>query len=171
MSDYYKIERVQEILDEANSKVKPLELKIPFKKVKKFCEIVEETNPIYLDLEQAKKNGHERIPIPESYLLSLVSPITHNFFTGIGKYMGSVFKGVIHSSSKIEHLIPLYCDLPYLMEMELRNLSYKTGKLGKYYVAEYFISIKNEKKEFCYTDIHYFFIKVGNGGFDNGKRN
>ena len=64
--------------------------------------------------------------------------------------------------SKIEHLKPLYCDLPYLMEMELRDLSYKTGKLGKYYVAEYFISIKNEKNEYCYTDIHYFFIKVSN---------
>ena len=162
MSEKVKIETVQQILNEANSKVKPLNLIIPLKKVRKFCEIVEETNSIYLNLDKAKKNGHIGIPIPESYLLSLVSPITHNFFTGIGKYMGSTFKGIIHSSSKIEFLQPLYCDLPYIMEMELRDLSHKRGKLGEYYVAEYLISIKNEKKEQCYTDYHYFFIKVSN---------
>ncbi len=161
MIENLKIERIQEILDEANTKVKPLNLIIPFKKVKRFCDIIEETNPIYLNLEIAKKNGYGNIPIPESYILSLVSPITHNFFTGIGKYMGSVFKGVIHSSSKIEFLQPLFCDLSYLMEMNLQELAHKKGKLGNYYVAEYLISIKNEKKETCFTDIHYFFIKVG----------
>jgi len=162
MSDKAEIVKVQSILDEANAKVKPLNIIIPLKKVKKFCKIVEETNSIYFDIEAAKKKGHEGIPILESYLLSLVSPITHNFFTGIGRYMGSTFKGVIHSNSKIEHLQPLYCDLPYLMEMKLLDLTYKTGKLGQYYVAEYLISIKNEKKELCYTDYHYFFIKVRN---------
>jgi len=162
MSEILKLEEVQRILDEANAKVKPLNLIIPLKKIKKFCEIVEETNPIYFDLETAKKQGHAGILIPESYLLSLVSPITHNFFTGIGKHMGKTFKGVIHSSSKIEHLQPLYCDFSYLMEMKLLDLTYKTGKLGEYYVAEYLISIQNEKKENCYIDYHYFFIKISN---------
>ncbi|NHI91026.1 MAG: hypothetical protein EAX96_00900 [Candidatus Lokiarchaeota archaeon] len=161
MKEDKNFEEIKQILKEANSRMRPIELTLPLKKLVKFCEIIDETNLIYRELSEAKKRGYKQVPIPESYLLTFISPITHEFFTtGIGKHMGKEIKGIIHTSSKIEFKEQLYCETTYLLEMDLKNVIQKKGKMGDFIDTMYQISLKNGEGKVCFVDYHEFFMKI-----------
>ncbi|MHA1765020.1 MAG: FAS1-like dehydratase domain-containing protein [Promethearchaeota archaeon] len=161
MKKNLEIASIKKILEEANKKVKPKRFKLSIKKLRKFCEIIEEKNPIYLDIEKAKENGFNQIPIPNSYLLSAVSPITHVFFTsGIGEHVGSLFKAIIHTSSKFEILDQMFCETPYIAEMEFLDLKEKKGKMGAFFETIYLISMKDSLGKIYFKDYHHFFLKL-----------
>ena len=58
-------------MDEAISRMASKEIRVSPETIKDFCGIVKEANPVYFDLQEAKRAGFEKIPIPESYLLTL----------------------------------------------------------------------------------------------------
>ena len=161
MIDQELFEKIKSILEEADKRIKPKTVNLTLKRLSKFCKIIEEKNPIYIDLNEARNKGYEGIPIPESFLLTFISPITHDFFTtGIGRHMGKEIKGIIHTSSKIEYKKQLYCETPYKLEMALLNVTQKKGKMGEFIDGMYLISLKNQENEVCFTDYHEFFMKV-----------
>lgn len=161
MTDKAQLDKIKQILAEANKRVKSEIVILPFKKLSKFCDIIEEKNLIYKDIKHAKKQGYSGIPIPESYLLTFISPITHAFFTtGIGRHMGKEIKGIIHTTSKIEYKQQMYCETPYKLEMDLIQVIPKKGKMGEFIDTIYLISLKNEEGETCFTDHHEFFMMM-----------
>lgn len=161
MSDKEQFEKIKKILEEADRKIKPKTVNLTLKKLIKFCDIIEEKNPIYKDLNAAKKEGYNGIPIPESFLLTFIAPITHAFFTtGIGRYMGKEIKGIIHTSSKLEFTQQLYCETYYKLKMDLLKVVQKKGKMGEFIDGIYLISLKNQDGEICFSDYHEFFMKV-----------
>ena len=148
-------------MDEAISGMATKEILVPPETIKDFCDIVLETNPVYFDLQEARKAGHEKIPIPESYLLTLITPLSHEFFTtGIGPLLGPVIQGIIHTSSVIEFLAPLYCDTPYRIELEFAGLVRKRGKMGEYFVGTYPHKVLDTRDELMAVDRHIFFLRA-----------
>jgi hypothetical protein len=145
---------------QAISRMASKEIIVRVETVKEFCRIVEETNPVYLDLQEARRAGFEKIPLPASYLLTLLTPISHEFFTrGIGPLIGTVIKGVIHTSSVLEFLGPLYCDTPYRLELDFAGLVRKRGKMGEYFVGTFPHKVLGARDEPVAVDRHVFFLR------------
>ncbi len=156
-----KLDGLREKMDQAISRMASKEIVVDPEAIKAFCGIVQETNPVYSDLQEAKNAGFEKIPIPESYLLTLITPLSHELFTtGIGPLLGPVVKGIIHTSSVIEFLEPLYCDTPYRLELEFAGLVRKKGKMGEYFVGTFPHRVLDARAELMAVDRHTFFIRT-----------
>lgn len=156
-----ELDDLREKMDQAISRMASKELLVRPERIKAFCGIVQETNPIYLDLQEARKAGFDKIPIPESYLLTLITPISHDLFTtGIGPLLGPVVKGIIHTSSVIEFVKPLYCDTPYRLELEFAGLVRKRGKMGEYFVGTFPHKVLDARDELAAVDRHTFFLRT-----------
>ena len=156
-----KLDDLRAKMEEAISRMDPKEIRVRPETVRAFCGIVEERNPVYFDLQEAEKAGHEKIPIPESYLLTLITPLSHDLFTtGIGPLLGSLVKGIIHTSSEIEFLGPLYCDTPYRLELEFAGLVRKQGKMGAYFVGTFPHRVLDARNELLAVDRHVFFLRT-----------
>ena len=156
-----ELDDLREKMDQAISRMSSKEIVVRPETVRAFCGIVQETNGIYLDLQEAKNAGFEKIPIPESYLLTLITPLSHELFTtGIGPLLGPVVKGIIHTSSVIEFLGPLYCETPYRLQLEFGGLVRKTGKMGEYFVGTFPHKVLDARDELAAVDRHVFFLRT-----------
>ncbi len=148
-------------MDQAISRMASKEIVVRPETIKDFCGIVQETNPVYFDLQEAKNAGFEKIPIPESYLLTLITPLSHELFTtGIGPLLGPVIRGIIHTSSVIEFPGPLHCDTPYRLELEFAGLVRKTGKMGEYFVGTFPHKVLDARDKLMAVDRHVFFLRT-----------
>ncbi len=156
-----ELDDLTEKMEEAISRMASKEIVVRKETMKAFCEIVEEGNPIYSDSQAARDAGFDNIPIPESYLLTLITPLSHELFTtGLGPLLGPVVKGIIHTSSVIEFLEPLYCDIPYRLEMAFGGLVRKKGKMGEYFVGTYPHRVFDARDELMAVDRHVFFLRT-----------
>ncbi len=156
-----ELDDLREKMDEAISRMASKEVVVRPETIEHFCGIVQETNPVYLDREEAKKAGFDRIPIPDSYLLTLITPLSHELFTtGIGPLLGPVVKGIIHTSSVIEFLGPLYCDTPYRLELEFAGLVRKSGKMGEYFAGTFPHKVLDARDKLMAVDRHVFFLRT-----------
>jgi hypothetical protein len=156
-----QLDHLRAKMDEAISRMASREILVRPETIKAFCAIVQETNPVYSDPEGARSAGFEKSPIPESYLLTLITPLSRELFTtGIGPLLGPVIRGIIHTSSVIEFLGPLYCDTPYRLELEFAGLVRKTGKMGKYFVGTFPHKVLDARDELMAVDRHVFFLRT-----------
>jgi hypothetical protein len=149
-------------MDEAISRMALKEIVVRPETIKDFCGIVQETNPVYFDLQKAKSAGFEKIPIPESYLLTLIAPLSHELFTtGVGPLLGPAIQGIIHTSSVIDFLGPLHCDTPYILKLEFAGVVRKRGKMGAYFVGTFPHKVLDARDELMAVDRHVFFLRTG----------
>ena len=156
-----ELDDLRKKMDQAISRMASKEIIVRPETVKDFCEIILETNPVYFDLEDARRAGFEKIPLPESYLLTLITPLSHELFTtGIGHLLGSVIQGIIHTSSVIKFLGPLYCDTPYSLKLEFAGLVRKKGKMGEYFVGTFPHKVLDARDELMAVDRHVFFLRA-----------
>jgi hypothetical protein len=151
-------------MDQAISRMAPIEITVRLETVQDFCRIVQETNPVYLDPKEARRAGFEKIPLPPSYLLTLITPLSHELFTaGIGPLLGNVIRGVIHTSSVVEFLGSLYCDTPYRLALAFGGLVRKRGKMGDYFVGTFPHKVLDARDEPVAIDRHVFFLRTTQG--------
>jgi hypothetical protein len=156
-----ELEGLREKMDQAISRMAPMEITVRPETVQAFCRIVQETNPVYLDAKEAKRAGFEKIPLPPSYLLTLITPLSHDLFTtGIGPLLGPVIRGVIHTSSVVEFLGPLYCSTPYRLVLDFGGLARKKGKMGDYFVGTFPHKVLDARDEPVAIDRHVFFLRT-----------
>ncbi len=148
-------------IDEAISRMVPKEIVVRPETIQAFCGIVQETGAVYLDLQEARRSGFEKIPIPESYLLTLFTPLSYELFTtGIGHLLGPVIQGVVHASSVIEFHRPLFCDTPYRLTLGLSELVRKKGKMGEYVVGTFPHKAFDADDGLMALDRHVFFMRT-----------
>ena len=156
-----ELEALSREMDQAIARMASREIVVRPEALKEFCRIVQETHPVYLDLEEARRAGFEKIPLPASYLLTLITPLSHELFTtGIGPLLGPVIKGVIHTSSVIEFSGPLYCDTPYRLELGFAGLVRQKGKMGEYLVGTFPHKVYDAGNEPVAVDRHVFFLRT-----------
>ncbi len=161
MSRDLELEGLSLEMDRAIARMASREIVVNPEALKDFCGIVQETHPVYLDLQEARRAGFEKIPVPASYLLTLITPLSHELFTtAIGPLLGPVIQGVIHTSSVIEFSGPLFCDTPYRLELEFAGLVRQRGKMGKYLVGTFPHKVLDAADEPVAVDRHVFFMKT-----------
>jgi hypothetical protein len=156
-----ELDDLRKAIDKSISRMATQEIIVPPERIKSFCEIIGETNPVYFERKEARRAGFERIPLPESYLLTLITPLSHELFTtGIGHLFGSVIRGIVHTSSEIEFYAPLYCDTPYGLKLECTGLVRKKGKMGEYLVGTFPHKVFDARNRLVAMDSHVFFLRT-----------
>ena len=161
MSPDLELDDLKEAIDESVSRMATKEVIVRPERIKNFCEIIRETNPVYFDREEARKAGFEKIPLPESYLLTLITPLSHELFTtAIGHLVGSVIRGIVHTSSVIEFFGPLYSDTPYGLKLECSGLVRKRGKMGEYLAGTFPHKVFDAQNRLIAIDSHVFFLRT-----------
>ena len=161
MTQDLELDGLRKKMDQAISRMDSKEIVVRPETVRGFCEIIQEASPIYLNLEEARKAGFEKVPLPESYLLTLITPLSHELFTtGIGHLLGSIIRGIIHTSSVIEFHGPMYCDTPYRLRLEFSDLVRKKGKMGEYFVGTFPHTVFDARDERVAVDRHVFFMRT-----------
>jgi hypothetical protein len=157
----HELDDLRKKMEESISRVPAKEVVVPFSRIQEFCEIIGERNAAYSDPEAARRFGFKKIPLPESYLLTMIAPLSHDLFTtGIGHLVGDLIKGIIHTSSVIEFYEPLYCDTPYHLKLGLSRLARKRGKMGEYLVGTFPHKVLDAEGKLVAMDSHVFFLRT-----------
>lgn len=161
MNPDVELDELKQKMDESISRMSAKEISVRPETIRDFCEIIQETNPVYFDLQVATKAGFEKIPLPESYLLTLITPLSHELFTtGIGHLLGSIIQGIIHTSSVIEFHGPMYCDTTYRLKLGFSELVRKKGKMGEYFVGTFPHRVLDVRDGLLAVDRHVFFLRT-----------
>jgi hypothetical protein len=109
-------------------------------KVKEFCIAIGETNPIYFDVEAAKKEGYEDTPVPPTFQTAIQ-------FWGYPKIwddmnaLGIDIKRLLHLKEEYTYLKPIY---PGLMWAQSEVVDVKTGKMDMVTFRTTYHNAKNE---------------------------
>ncbi|MEW6441861.1 MAG: MaoC family dehydratase N-terminal domain-containing protein [bacterium] len=160
MSRNPELDELRRKMAENISQMPATEVFVPRARLREFCEIIGETNPVYRDAGEARRRGFEEVPVPESYFLTLITPLSHELFSrGVGLLLSPSVKGVIHTSSAIEFHRPLYCETPYRLVLGLSSLVRKRGNMGSYLVGTFPHKVLDARGDLVAVDSHVFFLR------------
>jgi len=155
------LETLRKAMEEAISRIPVREIAVPAAKVREFREILgrEGSEPSAESADPIP--GGERVPIPESYFLTLLAPLSHDLFTiGIGRLLGDAVLGIIHTSSVVEFYDTLYCDTPYRLKLGFSGLARKRGRMGGYLVGTFPHEVYDREGNRVASDRHVFFLRT-----------
>ncbi|MCB1158474.1 MAG: MaoC family dehydratase N-terminal domain-containing protein [Leptospiraceae bacterium] len=111
-------------------------------KIKEFCLALGETNPIYTDLDAAKKAGYTDIPAPPTFQTAILFwgyPKIWEDMKSIGVDTGRL----VHLKEDYKYLKPIY---PGKMWAQSEVSDVKTGKMN---TVTFKTTFYNEKDEAC----------------------
>lgn len=109
-------------------------------KIREFCQAIGETNPIYFDVEAAKKAGYEDVPAPPTYATVIQ-------FWGYPKIwqdmenMGVDTSRILHLKEKYTYLKPIY---PGRVSSQGECINVTVGKMD---TMTFKTTVKNAKGE------------------------
>ncbi|MFX1274078.1 MAG: hypothetical protein ACFFBP_20415 [Promethearchaeota archaeon] len=127
------------------SEIEPIE-----EEIKKFCEIIDDNNPVYFD----------RSIFPPGYIMNLTNRVIQEVFIKIGPKFISEIRGVIHVSSEVKFFKVMKMNQNYIITIETSQPIEKEGKMGNYFSIVFKTSILNKENEICAIDNHEFFFKL-----------
>jgi hypothetical protein len=155
------LRRLQSIIGEVILEVGPKTVEPDLDTLKRYCETIGETNPVYFDIDAAKSFGYRSVIVPQSYLLTLFVPIVNEFFAkGFERLFSGLIRGVIHTESHVVYYKPLFAGEKYVLRLESERLEKKSGKKGDYYVWTLKTTVSSKEGEDLAYDQHTFFLKI-----------
>jgi len=156
ISDTSKVTQIRDFIKDMLETIKPIKVVAKSEKIKKYCSMINETNPIYLEQSYAKSKGYPKPLVPLGYLPTLITPIIQKLFLS---ELPKLVKGIIHTTSEIKHFRPIFVDTDYITNMKFENISEKTGSKGTYIQTDFIITLKDKNGEQIAIDKHMFFMK------------
>jgi hypothetical protein len=140
-------ERIEAVIAETGD----MELMVDDDALREYCRLTGH------DYEAAKA----RDLLPAGYLMTFIDPIvTRIMVSFFVKFQGAV-KGVVHSSSRVELQRPLVISARrYRERLALKNLEFKSGRKGDYFVADLEVALMDAEGATAATDLHQFFLKT-----------
>jgi len=143
-------DELHETLKNVEKKVGIEEVQPDRKEIEKFCDIIGDTNPIYV----------EKGIFPPGYIMNLTNRVIQKIFIEIGPLFISKIRGLIHVGSKVEFLKPMPLDISYTIKIETSKPKEKTGKKGTYYSSIFKTTIFDKDNDVHAIDHHEFFFKL-----------
>ncbi|WP_085993062.1 FAS1-like dehydratase domain-containing protein [Oceanobacillus senegalensis] len=107
----------------------PYTMEIEKGKVREFAEAIGEDNPIYYDLESAKKEGFKGIPIPLTFLTSVDFWAGPSFEEKVKKLQINPVK-VLHGEQEYEFIGDIYVGDVLSVESKVVDVVVKQGSSG-----------------------------------------
>jgi hypothetical protein len=157
ISEITLLSQVKDYIEEILATIMPKKVSAPLNKLKKYCDYIKETNPIYFNVDHAKTMGYSKPLVPLGYFPTLITPIIQELFL---TKLPKLVKGIIHITSEIEHHEPMFADTTYISTIELTDIFEKSGKKGEYFQTDFLISLTSENGEKIAIDRHSFFLKI-----------
>ncbi|MHA1301329.1 MAG: FAS1-like dehydratase domain-containing protein [Candidatus Helarchaeota archaeon] len=156
ISEISDIRQIKEYIKELLNDIKSIPVSVTARKLEKFCRYIYENNPIYWDEKHSESIGYPNPLVPPGYLPTLITPIINKIFLS---KLPKMVKGIIHVSSKITYLKPIFANTSYATTIALKDISEKEGKMGSYIQTDFIVTLKDEKGEDIAKDWHIFFLK------------
>lgn len=161
MSGENELENLRKAMEDAISRIPVREVVVCAAKVREFRKILGREGPESFAETTDVMPGETRMPVPESYLLTLLAPLSHDLFTaGIGHLLGDAVLGIIHTSSVVEFHDTLYCDTPYRLKLGFSGLVRKRGRMGGYLVGTFPHEVFDSAGNRVASDRHVFFLRT-----------
>lgn len=107
-------------------KLDPYKIKVERCKIKEFCMAIGENNPIYLDVDEAKKAGFNDTPIPPTFQTSFMFWGNAKFWTDLPA-MGIDIERLLHMKEEYTYRQTVYPDEILTAEGEVIDV--KIGKM------------------------------------------
>ncbi len=161
MSEALEVETLRKAMEEAISRIPAREVVVNAARVREFREVLGLKEPEGSQETADPSPGGARAPVPQSYLLTLLAPLSHDLFTaGIGRLLGDAVLGIIHTSSVVEFYDTLYCDTPYRLKLGFSGLVRKRGRMGGYLVGTFPHEVYDGAGNLVASDRHVFFLRT-----------
>lgn len=110
-------------------KYKPYSFEIEKGKIKEFAAAINDDNPIYYDLEAAKKEGYEGIPIPFTFLQAVDLWGGYDFQTKVSLLKLNAVK-ILHGEQEYEIIKEIYAGDTLTVNAEVIDVQIKKGASG-----------------------------------------
>jgi hypothetical protein len=123
------------------------------KDIDKFCELISDTNPIYLNKDLGKI-------IPPSYIMNMTNVVFQQFFIKIGLDFFDKIMGVIHTRSDVNIFKPMPMSTKYRVKFDYEEPKEISGKMGNYFSVMFVITIMDAQNSVYAVDNHEFFFKM-----------
>ena len=113
--------------DIIGKKLDPYTITVEKGKIREFCMAIGETNPVYFDLDAAKKAGYANIPIPPTFQTSFM-------FWGYPKIwddmreLGIDTERLLHMKEEYTFIKPVVAGMEIKAQAEVSDV--KTGKMN-----------------------------------------
>lgn len=161
MAEANDLEHLRKAMEEAISNIPVREVVVSATRVREFLEVLGRKDSEGSEQKASQSPDRPRIPIPQSYLLTLLAPLSHDLFTaGIGRLLGDRVLGIIHTSSVVEFYDTLYCDTPYRLKLGFSGLVRKRGRMGGYLVGTFPHEVYDGAGRLVASDRHVFFLRT-----------
>ncbi len=123
----------------------PSEYEITSWKISQFANAIRDENPIYFDIEAAKKNGHNNIPIPPTFLTRMT------FSGGTAEdcfnTLGIPFKKLLDGGREFKYHSKCYAGDTIIYQTKVENIVIKEGKRGKMDIVSLVTSGKKKNSD------------------------
>ena len=139
--------------DIVGKKMKPFSLTVEAGKVKEFCIAIGETNPIYTDIDAAKKAGYEKIPIPPTFQTSFTFWGYDTFWEDL-ESMNIDTKRLLHMKEEYTYHKPIY--VGDVIQIQAEVVDVKVGKMNMVTMQN---SMKNQNGDVCLDAIMAIVIR------------
>lgn len=84
----------------------PTPVRVDGWRVQLFCKAIGETDPVYLDEEAARMNGHRACLVPPTFIKALESE--HYSSAALLQRLGIPLKGVLHAQQQFTHFFAIH---------------------------------------------------------------
>ncbi|MCB1202073.1 MAG: MaoC family dehydratase N-terminal domain-containing protein [Leptospiraceae bacterium] len=108
-------------------KLPPFKFDVERGKVAEFCTAIGETNPVYTNIEEAKKAGYDDTPIPLTFQTTFTFWGYTEFWNDLGK-MGIDIQKLLHMKEEYTYHKPIYPGTTVTCSLEVTDV--KTGKMN-----------------------------------------
>jgi hypothetical protein len=105
----------------------PSEMTVPRWKITQFANAIRETNPIYYDLEEAKKQGYRDIPLPPTFFARMTYSGNKNFYATIG----IDFQKLLDGGREFNYYTQSVAGDTIVYQTKVENIVEKEGSRGK----------------------------------------
>jgi len=145
-----QFELTQEMKDKIGWKSQPWTYEVTTTSVRAFARGVGYTDPIYFDVDAAKKAGYRNLPAPPSYLGTTVfipgqTDDTFSFPPGYSPEIDSGMTGLLDGGTEVEYFDTICAGDTLTAVNRLTDLSVKESKsLGKMLVVSTEATYKNQ---------------------------
>jgi len=108
-------------------KFEPSEMTIPRWKITQFANAIRDSNPIYYDLNEAKNQGYNDIPVPPTFFTRMTYSGKENFYATLG----IDFKKLLDGGREFKYYSQCVAGDTITYQTKVGNIIEKEGKRGK----------------------------------------
>ncbi|RLL46867.1 MaoC family dehydratase [Oceanobacillus piezotolerans] len=137
---------MQKVKNLIGMEMEPYTFKVEQGKIREFVQAIGDSNPIYYDIESAKREGFENIPIPLTFLTAVEFWGGDNFLEHLSNFQVNPVR-VVHGEQEYDLIQDIYAGDILTVTLKVVNVVVKHGSTGGMDLITTENKYKNQKNE------------------------